>query len=83
MIGFITQFVALRAMHATVTVAQLGAVLVMTAIRSVAHIEHENKNDIEFSDEIEDHELDWLAKSINGCKAWAVVSGPKIDRTKS
>lgn len=76
LIAFITQFVALRAMHATVTVAQLGAVLIMTAIRSLAHIERENKNDIQEPVEVEGHELDWLAKSIHQCQSWEVVSVP-------
>lgn len=76
--GFIAQFVALRAMHATVTVAQLCAVLIMTAIRSGAHISRENTNDIELPDEVEGHELDWLAKSVHHCKSWGVVSGPQV-----
>lgn len=77
LIGFITQFVAFRAMHATVTVAQLGAVLIMTAIRSLAHIEREDKNDIKEPAEVEGHELDWLATSIHQCQSWEVVSVPK------
>lgn len=74
LLGFIAQFVALRQMHSTVTVAQLGAVLVMTVIRSSSHIQRHTSNDIKAPDEIEGHELDWLAKDLNGCTAWYIMS---------
>lgn len=74
LLGFIAQFVALRQMHSTVTVAQLGAVLVMTVIRSSSHIQRHTGNDIKTPDEIEGHELDWLAKDLNGCTAWHIMS---------
>ncbi|KAI5850265.1 ankyrin repeat-containing domain protein [Morchella snyderi] len=77
LVGFIAQFVAMRAMHSSVTAAQLGAILVMTAIRSCAHIQRESKNDIKEPDNVEGHELDWLAKDLKGCKTWMVISGPE------
>lgn len=74
LLGFIAQFVALRQMHSTVTVAQLGVVLIMTIIRSSAHMPRETSNGIKAPDEIEGHELDWLAKELNQCTAWQVMA---------
>lgn len=71
--GFIAQFVALRAMHATITVAQLGAVLVMTLLRSFAHSARD-QNDIKYPELVDGNELEWLAKDLNGCKTWEVVT---------
>lgn len=76
LVGFVAQFIALRAMHATVTVAQLGAVLVMTAIRSCAHIQRERRNDIDDPQGVEGHELDWLAKRVHGCVTWEIAVRP-------
>ncbi|KAH0605607.1 uncharacterized protein H6S33_004829 [Morchella sextelata] len=75
LVGFVSQFVALRAMHATVTVVQLGAILIMTAIRSCAHIQRNDKNDILDPLQVEGHELEWLAKDLHGCTAWEVQLG--------
>lgn len=72
--GFIAQFVALRAMHATITVAQLGAVLLMTLLRSFAHSAREHQNDIKYPEVVDGNELEWLAKNINKCKTWEVVT---------
>lgn len=74
LLGFIAQFVALRQMHSTVTVAQLGAVLAMTVIRSSLHIQRHTSNDIKSPAEIEGHELDRLAKDLNRPTAWHVRS---------
>lgn len=73
--GFIAQFVGLRALHATVTITQLGAVLIMTALRSLAHMQRQDKNDIQNPDQVSGYELDWLAKRLNQCDAWEVASG--------
>lgn len=73
--GFITQFVGLRAMHATITVIQLGAVLFMTALRSFGHMQQEKTNDIKSPKQVDGHELDWLAKELNRCETWEVVTG--------
>lgn len=82
LVGFVAQFIALRAMHATVTVVQLGAVLVMTAIRSCAHIQRDGKNDIEHPEQVEGHELDWLAKNLHACVGWEVVAGPVMQEAE-
>ncbi|KAI5843803.1 hypothetical protein DFP73DRAFT_513616, partial [Morchella snyderi] len=73
--GFVAQFVGLRAMHPSVTIAQLGAVLIMTVLRSCARIQREGRNDIEDPDEIEGYELDWLAKDLKGCQSWEINTG--------
>lgn len=78
LVGFIAQFVAMRALHSSVTAAQLGVILIMTAIRSCAHIQRKSDNDIKEPDNVEGHELDWLAKHLKGCETWVVISGPEI-----
>lgn len=55
--GFTAQFVALRTMHPTVTVIQLASILAMTALRSFAHMQRENRNDIKNPQEVDGHEL--------------------------
>lgn len=76
LLGFFAQFIALRAMHSTVTIAQLAAVFIMTAVRSYTRMERENKNLIDHPTQVEGHELDWLAKDLQGCKVWELISGP-------
>lgn len=76
LLGFFAQFIALRAMHSTVTIAQLAAVFIMTAIRSYTRMDRENKNLINNPTQVEGHELDWLAKDLRGCKVWELISGP-------
>lgn len=73
LVGFVIQFVAVRATHATVIGAQLGAVLIMTAVRSRAHIQRGRRGGIENPGEVEGHELDLLASRIHGCKEWEVA----------
>lgn len=75
-VGFVLQFFGLRVLHSSVTLAQLGAILLMTLIRSFGHIQRENKNDIKDPDREEGHELDWLAKDLKGCTVWEVITGP-------
>lgn len=75
-LGFVTQFIGFRAIHPYVTLVQLAVVLFMTIIRSFAHIERKSQNAIENPDSLGDgHELDWLAKSLKGCKTWEIVTG--------
>ncbi|KAH8721684.1 hypothetical protein BGZ61DRAFT_346925 [Ilyonectria robusta] len=63
-IGFVAQFVGLRKLHPLVSVAQLGAMLVMSAIRSLLRTQRLLRkfnllNGV--SDVLQGHELDWLA----------------------
>lgn len=74
LVGFIAQFFGLRATHSSVIVLQLGAILVMTGIRSYAHSRRDNNNDIEKPDMVKGYELDWLAKNLGGCSTWEVMS---------
>lgn len=70
--GFTTQFVGLRAMHATITVAQLGVVLLMTALRSFSHMQRIGDNDLKSLNHGDEEELNWVARSILGCGSWDV-----------
>lgn len=74
--GFVIQFVGLRATHPYVTAAQLGAILVMTAVRSFCKLDRRSTNDIKEPDQVDGHELDWLAKNLKGCEKWEIVTGP-------
>lgn len=76
LIGFVVQFAGLRVMHSSVIVVQLGAVLIMTVVRSCAHIQRSAQNDIKDPDRVEGHELDWLAKEMAKCKRWEVITWP-------
>lgn len=73
--GFITQFFGLRATHSSVIVLQLAAILVMTAVRSWAHLKRDCKNDIRDPITIEGCELDWLAKQLTNCDRWEIEAG--------
>lgn len=72
LIGFITQFVGLRAMHATITVTQLGVVLLMTSLRSFAHMQRTGANDMQGLVHEDEEELNWLARSLLKCDSWDV-----------
>ncbi|KAF8253393.1 hypothetical protein K440DRAFT_516671, partial [Wilcoxina mikolae CBS 423.85] len=61
-LGFIIQFVGLRAMHWSATVAQLGATLIMTVIRS--WVRRGLSVDPRPKRIPDGRELDWLAKEI-------------------
>ncbi|TQV94571.1 pfs [Cordyceps javanica] len=64
MVGFILQFVSLRAVHSAISVFQLGAILAMSFIRSMLRaqrLEKEQNLLYHLHDEVQGHELDWLA----------------------
>ncbi|KAK2772625.1 ankyrin repeat domain-containing protein 28 [Colletotrichum kahawae] len=81
--GFILQFVGLRAMHSAVSVLQLGAILVVSIIRAGLRTQRLRKEDNHLynrPDEVEGHELDWLALQMGKGKSgknlsWA-ITGP-------
>ncbi|EEQ85466.1 ankyrin repeat domain-containing protein 28 [Blastomyces dermatitidis ER-3] len=65
--GFVLQFLGLRACHSSVAVAQLGATLVMTAVRSSLRIKRLKQSEVYLADRpefYEGHELDWLSLNI-------------------
>jgi len=62
--GFALQFVGLRGIHSSISVAQLGATLIMSAARAALRMKRLDSEDNLFADcqdEIVGHELDWLA----------------------
>lgn len=66
-IGFVLQFVGLRGIHSAVSVAQLGAMMLMSMIRSALRMQRLKPDDNflrQCPDEVVGHELDWLAMRI-------------------
>lgn len=66
-VGFVIQFVGLRGIHSAVSVAQLGAMMVMSVARSALRMQRLKPNDNflrRCPDEVVGHELDWLAMHI-------------------
>ncbi|KAK8218325.1 hypothetical protein IWZ01DRAFT_563559 [Phyllosticta capitalensis] len=62
--GFILQFLGLRALHSSVSVAQLGVMLVMTAVRAglrTRRLDIEESPMSQNPEFYEGHELDWVA----------------------
>ncbi|PVI02236.1 hypothetical protein DM02DRAFT_653703 [Periconia macrospinosa] len=65
--GFMLQFIGLRGIHSAVSIAQLGAVMVMSLARAALRMQRlkPGSNLLEtFPDQMVGHELDWLAFSI-------------------
>lgn len=65
--GFVLQFIGLRGIHSTVSVAQLGVVMVMSMARAalrMQRVEPDANSFAKFPDEVLGHELDWLALRI-------------------
>ncbi|KAL7787576.1 hypothetical protein V8C43DRAFT_316829 [Trichoderma afarasin] len=68
-IGFVMQFVGLRAIHSAVSVAQLGVIMLMSAARAALRMQRLKPEDnflAQCPDEVVGHELDWLALRIGG-----------------
>ncbi|PON24118.1 hypothetical protein TGAM01_v207129 [Trichoderma gamsii] len=66
-VGFVIQFVGLRGIHSAISVAQLGAMMVMSVARSALRMQRLKPNDNflrRCPDEVVGHELDWLAMHI-------------------
>lgn len=66
-IGFVLQFLGLRACHSSVSVFQLGVTLVMSTVRSALRTERLKKEDnllVDRPDSYQGHELDWLALKL-------------------
>ncbi|DAA73512.1 TPA_exp: Uncharacterized protein A8136_4693 [Trichophyton benhamiae CBS 112371] len=89
-IGFVLQFLGLRACHSSVAVAQLGATILMSVVRSTLRASRLREEDIYLAhkpDLYKTHELDWFALNIGtelgpnpldseSKQIWTVVSGP-------
>lgn len=62
--GFVLQFLGLRTLHSTVSVAQFGVMLIMTIVRTLLRTQRLKREDNEIGDSYalyQHHELDWLA----------------------
>ncbi|KAF2137783.1 uncharacterized protein K452DRAFT_98323 [Aplosporella prunicola CBS 121167] len=72
MVGFLVQFLGLRACHSSVAVAQLGAILLMSFVRAMLRTERLKKDENLFNhnseqpDLYQGHELDQLALWLGG-----------------
>lgn len=84
-LGFGLQFVGLRAMHSSVSMVLLVGILIMSIMRSVlrtGRLKKEQNLLRSRPDEVEGHELDWLAiemaygPSHTDSGPWFLVSGP-------
>lgn len=76
--GFVSQFLGLRGLHWSVTVAQLVATCMMTILR--AWVQRNLTPDPETHQLERGYELDWMAGRIKRCENWSVVNFG-IDRT--
>ncbi|KAK6538521.1 hypothetical protein TWF694_010101 [Orbilia ellipsospora] len=67
MVGFVFQFVGLRALHGSVALYQLAATIVMAIIRAALRSKRidEKKNPLKDNRDVEGHELDWIALEID------------------
>ncbi|KAF3255599.1 hypothetical protein TWF128_005590 [Orbilia oligospora] len=65
--GFILQFIGLRGLHGSVALYQLASTLIMAFIRAMLRSKRidEGKNRIKDYQDIEGHELDWIALQID------------------
>ncbi|KAI9689743.1 MAG: hypothetical protein M1822_009625 [Bathelium mastoideum] len=75
--GYVAQFIGLRGMSAYISIAQLGASLLMSFLRGCLRIKRLTRHDNKLfgiSDKILKHELDWLAFEI-GRKDLANIQG--------
>ncbi|KAK2733521.1 ankyrin repeat domain-containing protein 28 [Colletotrichum kahawae] len=74
-IGFSLQFTGLRAMHSAVSVVLLAGILMMSIIGSAlrtARLKKEQNLLDRRPDQVEGHELDWLAMQLGRGNSWSV-----------
>ena len=79
MIGFVIQFVGIRGLHSSVILAQLGATMVMTIVRTGLRAERmqEGDNILKEDQSIvsgDEHELDWLTFHLFNIKSMKLLS---------
>lgn len=75
--GFVVQFVGLRGMHWSASIAQLVATAILTFLRSFVR-RHMLQQPIA-SPAIEDYELDSMTRLIGGCDVWRIVSDVPVN----
>ncbi|RPA76684.1 ankyrin [Ascobolus immersus RN42] len=81
-LGFILQFLGMRACHSSVIMAQLGATIVMSIIRAILRTDRLSTEDNVMGDNpdgYKGHELDWLALNLDDKGAFS--RGNEKDRT--
>jgi hypothetical protein len=71
LVGFVLQFVGLRGLHWSATIAQLGAMFLMTILRS--YIRRGLSNNTLGEQVLDGHELDWLSMDLYKCATWQVI----------
>ncbi|KAK6352268.1 hypothetical protein TWF730_009099 [Orbilia blumenaviensis] len=70
-VGFVLQFTGLRGMHYSATLAQLGAILVVTLLRIMIRRQLGTRPIL---DSIPDgRELDWMAKKVTDNDKWTII----------
>jgi hypothetical protein len=77
MVGFVMQFIGLRGLHSSITMAQLGSTMIMTLIRTSLRAQrmHEGDNMLENDEALVlsgGHELDWLTFSLMKIQSFRV-----------
>lgn len=83
MTGFVIQFVGIRGLHSSVILAQLGATMVMTLVRTGLRAERMKEGDNMLKDDQDivssgEHELDWLAFRLFNVKSFRVLSTASV-----
>lgn len=78
MVGFVVQFVGLRGLHSSVILAQLGATMVMTVVRTCLRAQrmHEGDNLLRDDQDIVcngENELDWLVFHLFKLRSFKVL----------
>ncbi|KAB8073732.1 hypothetical protein BDV29DRAFT_175032 [Aspergillus leporis] len=81
LVGFVAQFVGLRGLHASVTLAQMGSTLVMAIIRTCLRTKRISSDENRLTKEEQQltshkkHELDCFSFHIENVKSFSLVSG--------
>jgi hypothetical protein len=86
MVGFILQFVGLRGLHSSVTLAQLGITLAMAVIRASLRAQRMDKTDnLLLADKpyvdtglFNESELDWFTFHLHNLKSFHLTIGPQV-----
>lgn len=78
MTGFVIQFVGTRGLHSSVSLAQLGATMVMTLVRTGLRAKRMQEGDNMLKDDQDivssgEHELDWLLFHLFNIKSFRIL----------
>ena len=89
MVGFVLQFVGLRALHSSVTLAQLGSTMIMSVIRASLRTQRMNETDNLLTADTshtdkkrlslnEESGLDWLTFHLQGIQSFCLTMNPGV-----